>query len=174
MHASRLFGERSLTTVAGIFDNAVAARRAAESLQRVRRAPRVNVIEPGDPDLGRKLEPESTGIWYTAIRAHFWLGLAFVLVGALAGIGLVVAGWGAAVSSPQLTVLACSVIGGFAGLIFGGLVTLRPDRGALIAKVRAASESGRWAVVAHPVNPLQEQLAREQLGTEGGFVVSSL
>lgn len=169
-----LFGERSLTTVAGLYENAGAAYRAADALRAVRRPPRIDLIPPGDPDLGRKLEPESRGIWRTALRAHFWLGLAFVLVGALAGIGLVASGWGAAAASPLFTVFFCAVLGGFVGLLFGGLLTLRPDRGALIAKVREASDAGRWAVVAHPVNPMQEQVAREQLGSQDGIVVSSL
>jgi hypothetical protein len=175
MQAHSLFGESSVTVVAAVFTDAPSAFRAADLL-RAREAASdlmVDVVHPGDGDLIEKLEPDSRGIFLTALRAHAWLGIAFLLVGTLAGIALLAAGWPAAVASPMLTLLFTSVIGGFAGLMLGGLLTLRPDRGAVIRRVREASRRGRWAVVAHPVDLQQAQLARRQLSTAGGWVVSS-
>lgn len=170
-----LFGERSLTVVAAVFTDAGSAFRAADLLRAREEAHdlAVDVVHPGDVDLVDKLEPESQGIFRTALRAHGWMGLAFLLVGTLGGIGLIASGWAAAVASPWMTLLFTSTIGGFAGLLLGGLLTLRPDRGAVIHRVREACRCGRWAVVAHPLDVEQARLARRQLSTAGGWVVSS-
>lgn len=119
--AMNLFGERSLTLVAALFDNGTAAARAAGSLQRQQRGERcpVLVVEPNDPRLGRKLEPESTGIWHTLLRSHGRLGLVGTVAGAIAGAVLVAAGWDAAASSPAMTIVIAAVYGLFCGAAAG-------------------------------------------------------
>lgn len=174
MKAFTLFGERSLTTIAGIFESDRAARRAANALHDASSRVDVRLIAPRDPDLSRKMEPDSGGIWRTALRSHLGLGVIFLLVGALAGLALIGTGWDGAELSPWFTVFFTSVIGGLGGLVLGGLVTLRPDRGMLIRRVREASQAGRWTVVAHPVGDREERVAREHLDRAGGVVFSSL
>lgn len=174
--AMNLFGERSLTLVAALFDNGTAAARAAGSLQRQQRGERcpVLVVEPNDPRLGRKLEPESTGIWHTLLRSHARLAVLGVVAGAVVGAVLVAGGWDAAGASPGLTIAVAAAYGLFAGLLLAGLLTLRPDRSRVIHSVRAATEHGRWAVVAHPRSAEEAAAARAALAREGGDIVQSL
>lgn len=174
--ALNLFGERSLTLVAALFDSGAAAARAAGLLQRRQEGERcaVMVVEPNDPRLGRKMEPESTGIWHTLLRTHGKLGAIGLVLGALVGAALVAADWPAAAESPYMTVAMAAVYGVFAGMLLAGLLTLRPDRGRVIARVREATSHGRWAVVAHPRSPEQAEVAREALTGEGGEVLQSL
>lgn len=100
--------------------------------------------------MAAKLEPESAGIWRTLLRSHAILGAAGLAAGGLVALAMVRAGWPPAGSSPGMTLLFLSMMGSFFGLIVGGLLTLRPDRGWLIAQVREASALHRWTVVAHP------------------------
>lgn len=174
--AMNLFGERSLTLVAALFDNGTAAARAAGSLQRQQRGERcpILVVEPHDPRLGRKLEPESSGIWHTLLRTHGKLAVLGAAVGAVVGAALLAAGWDAAEASPNMTVAIAAVYGAFAGMLVAGLLTLRPDRSRVISSVRNATEHGRWAVVAHPRSAEEADAAREALAREGGDVIRSL
>lgn len=175
-NAMNLFGERSLTLVAALFDNGVAAARAAGNLQRHQQGERcaVMVVEPHDPRLGRKLEPESTGIWHTMLRTHGKLAVLGALVGALIGAVLLMSDWAAADAAPVMTMAMSTIYGAFAGGLLAGLLTLRPDRSRVIADVRDATDHGRWAVVAHPRSPEQADAARRWLASEGGDVLQSL
>lgn len=174
--ALNLFGERSLTLVAALFDSGAAAARAAGLLQRRQEGERcaVMVVEPNDPRLARKMEPESNGIWHTLLRTHGKLGAIGLMVGALAGTVLVAADWPAAAESPFMTIAMAAVYGVFVGMLVAGLLTLRPDRGRVIARVREATGHGRWAVVAHPRSPEQAAVARDELAGAGGDVLRSL
>mgnify|MGYP006174973895 CR=1 FL=1 len=88
MNKLSLFGERSLTLVAATFPTRAAAVDAATTLQAELPQAGVDLIHPHDVNLARKLEPESQGIWRTAIRSHLVLGLAGLVLGA----GLLLAG----------------------------------------------------------------------------------
>lgn len=174
--AMNLFGERSLTLVAALFDNGTAAARAAGSLQRQQRGERcpVLVVEPNDPRLGRKLQPEPTGLWHTLLRTHGRLAVVGAVGGAILGAVLVSAGWDAAASQPGMTILIAGLYGLFAGLLAAGLLNLRPDRGRVIHSVRDATAHGRWAVVAHPRSTEEANAARQALAREGGDVIGSM
>jgi hypothetical protein len=50
-----------------------------------------------------------------------------------------------------------------AGLLLGGLFSLRPDHDLLITRVEEAARSGRWAVVVHARDHGEERKAREVL-----------
>ena len=74
---SLLAGEVSNSKVAAVFANEAAAREVAAHVQSALQlsAAQVQVITPADRRPGRKLEPESEGIFRTIIRAHVRLGL---------------------------------------------------------------------------------------------------
>jgi len=86
-----IFGERSLTKMAGLFASKSEAETAAQQLREAAALddPQVYVVGPPDgaaadsPALSRKLEPEQAGIWRTLIRAHVVAGSAGVVAGIL-------------------------------------------------------------------------------------------
>lgn len=176
MPHSILFGERSLTTVAALFGQAQDARDAAEHVVKDAQLPekRVKVLGPGDPAAERKLEPEEPGIVHTLIKSHIALGVLGLIAGLLAGGALILAGVGWAVASPFFTVGVLAVFGALGGLMLGGLVSMRPDRALVDTKVETAVQEGRWAVVVHPVNHVEEERALDVLEHTKGEVLHTL
>lgn len=169
-----LFGERSLTLVAATFSNRAKAIDAATELRAELPQVEVDLVRPRDADFARKMEPESKGIWRTAVRSHLILGPAGLVLGAATATALVAFGWPAATSSPMLTMGFLATLGLFAGLMLAGLFTLRPDRGRVTLSIRRRSRAGQWAVVAHPTSPAQSEHAVARLREAGGTVVRSL
>ena len=174
MSKTSLFGERSLTLVAATFSDPVSAADAATELRADMPQVEVDLVRPRDADFARKMEPETTGIWRTAVRSHRVLGPAGLLVGAAAAATLVSLDWPAAASSPMLTALFLSTLGLFAGLMLAGLLTLRPDRSRVTLSIRRRNRAGQWAVVAHPRSPAQSDWVVDRLRKAGGTVIRSL
>ncbi|HEU4773877.1 MAG TPA: hypothetical protein VFS82_05070 [Lysobacter sp.] len=171
-----VFGERSFSKVAAVFDSRADAEEAAA---RVRRElgltdTQVQVVAPGDPRPGRKIEPDSRGIWRTAVKAHITFGL----LGAVAGAVVFLVLWGMEIQAVRESpwaaggalVFFCTVFGLFAG----GFVTLRPDQDVLINTVFEAIGSGRFAVVAQPDDHRQRDRISELLEAASGKVVRTL
>lgn len=173
--ALHLFGERSLTLVAATFPDRSSAVRAAQVLRDLSsRKLGIFLIRPRDPQLGRKLEPESRGIWHTLLRTHGWMGLLGAALGLMAAVLVLGSGWPAAVASPQATLGLGAVYGAAAGMLVAGLLTLRPDRARVITQVREASEHGQWSVVSHPTSAHDAEVAHDTLALGGGHVMRSL
>jgi hypothetical protein len=171
-----LTGEVSNSKVAAVLDSEAAARQAADTIRRTLhlRDSQVRVVAPHDSRPGRQLEPESKGIFWTMLRAHLWLGI----LGALIGVGLF---WlmfvlrvpfvvNSAAYAAGALIFFCTV----AGLMFGGLVTLRPDHDLYILKVKDALEHGRYAVVVHATSHAQRTEAAELLRRASGEVITTL
>lgn len=170
-----LLGERSQTLIAAAFSD---RRRAESAVVALKEDPKlygeVSIIQEGDPQIARKLEPESRGIWRTAIRAHVILGLAGLAFGLLVAVALVWSGWPAAVESPGYTALFAGVMGIFVGGMLGGLVTLRPDHGAIIRAVRDQLKKGYCAVIVRPISERSAKEAYAILEGAGGLPVRSI
>ena len=168
--------ELSNSKVAAIFADPAAAREAAGRLRQTLQLEeaQVQLIAPGDPRPGRKLEPESQGIFRTMMRAHLRLGL----LGAVAGAVVFAVLWAKGI--PYIVnsaVMAAAVMVGFgavAGLFLGGLLTLRPDHDPYITRVYAALEKGRTAVVVHSFSREQNAQALEFLKQFSDEVVATL
>ncbi|HUH89909.1 MAG TPA: hypothetical protein VLZ76_04520 [Lysobacter sp.] len=171
-----VFGERSFSKVAAVFDSRAVADEAAA---RVRGElgltdAQVQVVAPGDPRPGRRIEPDSRGIWRTAVKAHITFGL----LGAVAGVVVFLLLWGMEIRAVRESPWAaggallffCTVF----GLFTGGFVTLRPDQDVLINTVFDAIERGRFAVVAQPDNHQQRDRISELLEAASGKVVRTL
>lgn len=175
MPHSILFGERSLTTVAALFGQGREARDAADHVVHDARLPttQVWVVGPSDPAIEQKLEPEEPGIVHTVIKSHITLGIVGLIVGLLTA-WVLITHVAFAASSPYYTLIVFGGLGALLGLMTGGLVSLRFDRGLLDTKVEQAVHDGQWAVVVHPVNRGQEQRARDVLEHSGGKVFKSL
>jgi len=161
------FGERSVTKVAGLFASHADADLAASDLvgDLSLSAAQVNVFGPPDGEasrdavLGRAMEPEQRGIWLTVLRAHLVMGALGFLAGALLYAVLMAIDNPALRSTPGMGFVALAGFGGTFGLILGGALSLRPDHARLIARVRRGLRGGNWAVVAHPVDPVQTHAA---------------
>ena len=102
------------------------------------------------------------------------MGIAGLIAGLLFAGVLILAGVGFAVSSPFYIFFVAGLFGLFAGGMFAGLVTARPDQDLVIAKVEEAVHEGHWAVVVHPLNHDQQKRAEDVLLHSGGDVVHSL
>jgi len=177
-----MFGEKSLTKVVALFDDKAGAEAM---IGRVLRLPgmepsQVRLLSQADlkthrADLfGRKMEPEQRGILATLFRAHLVGGFAGGALGVVLYAYLMSTGHPMMVSSPLLAFIA---IVGFSitfGLMLGGLATIRPDHVRVITKVRSALRTGRWALVVHPTDSHQTQLAQELLEGSGAQVLRTL
>lgn len=158
-----LFGERSLTKIAAIFESRVKAETIALRLRQAAgmSEAQVKLVGPQDTTgvvdapLSRKLEPESSGIWRTILRTHLVTGVIGMILGGLVYMSLQLAENESILSHPLLALMVMLFFGGIFGLLVGGLLSLRPDHYRVMAAVRKAIKRGRWAVISHPVNPDQ-------------------
>ncbi len=177
-----VFGERSLTKIAGLFRSRDGAESAAMQLSHIAGMDesQVKLVGPadgvgaGNVSFARKLEPEQSGIWHTLLRAHAFAGAIGAVLGALLFLVLVFAGNPAVLSTPGMSLVAMVFFGTLFGLLVGGALTLRPDHARVIAAVREAIRQGYWAVVIHPVNQYQIDLALNELNLRCDRVVRTL
>lgn len=168
--------EVSNSKVAAIFASEQEARDHAMRLRQVLGLTdaQVKVVTPADPTPGRKLEPESHGIFRTLLLAHAKLGV----MGVLAGAALFGILWSMEiafiVNSPLAALGALLFFGAVAGLMVGGLVTLRPDHDPYLMKVLGALREGRSAVMVHAFSSEQRTQASDWLRQVGGETISTL
>lgn len=155
-----LFGEQSLTKIAAIFDS---RGRAETTALRLRQAAgmsesQIKLVGPQDTagvvdaPLSRKLEPESSGIWHTILRAHLVTGLIGMALGGVLYLILWMMENMSVASHPLLMLFVMLFFGTIFGSLLGGLLSLRPDHYRVMAAVRKAIKRGGWAVISHPVN----------------------
>jgi len=173
---SPITGELSNRKVAAVFPREAAARKAAEGVSAALslEMAQVQVITPAEPHPGRKLEPESRGIWRTIVVAHIRLGIIGLIVGLIAFLALRAAGIPFIVNSPVAAALSLIFFGGVAGLMLGGLVSLRPDHDRFVEHTRDAMAEGNTTVVVHAFSVEQREQAAEFLRAQGGEVTSTL
>jgi uncharacterized membrane protein YbhN (UPF0104 family) len=167
-----LTGEVSNSKLAAVFDSEGVARAAADALiADSDLAPaQVKIVTPDEPHPGIKLEPEGGGIWRTIVVAHMKLGIAGVIVGALAFAAMSWVGVPFVVQSPWTAGLVMAAFGGVGGLLMGGLVSLRPDHDPYILATREAMAQRRTTVLVHALSQPQLQRADEILKRHGADV----
>lgn len=173
---SAVTGEVSNSKVAAVFPREAAARAAAQAVAAALDldAAQVQVITPSEPHPGRKLEPESRGIWRTIVVAHVRLGIVGAVVGVVAFAVLYAIGLPFITASPVAAALILLGFGAVAGLMLGGLVSLRPDHDRYVEATRDAMEAGNTTVVVHAFSVEQRHQAAEFLRGQGGEVTSTL
>ncbi len=66
-------------------------------------------------------------------------------------------------ANPTIAVITLAAFGLVFGLMFGGLVSLRPDHVPLINQARECSSAGKWFVVVHAKNSNQRDLSKRVL-----------
>lgn len=171
-----LLPEASSGKVAAVFASEATARRVAAGLRAELRLSdaQVQVVTPADRHPGRKLEPENHGIFRTMLRQHARAGL----IGLAAGLAVFAALWFTGVpmvvQSPGMAAFAVLFLGAMAGLMAGGLVTLRPDHDPYVLLVQDALGAGRCAVVVHALSSEQKMAAETRLRDASDDVVATL
>ena len=159
---TKWLSEEQMSSMVGTdFDSAEEARFAANAvrIERGLETSGLRIIRPADPQIDRKLEPESHGIAGTLVRAHLVLGVAGLLVGLVLSLLLVANGVQPFAASPVASISIVTAFAVVAGLLAGGLFSLRPDHDAIIHRAKSAARSGRWFVVVHTRRPEQQQRA---------------
>lgn len=148
---TQLNGENLDHKLAVIFDNESSARNIAEILRNALRLNRnqIHVIGPNDRHPGSGLEPEDRGIWRTMVRAHIWLGIAGAIGGLLLFAILFFIGIEFVVANALTTAVIAIAFGGVFGLMFGGLITLRPDHMPYISMAQSALRKGKYVLAVH-------------------------
>ena len=176
MAESLVTGEVSSSKVAAVFASEASAREVAGRVRKTLQLTdaQVQVITPADRRPGHKLEPETQGIFHTIVRAHVHLGMWGAVAGAAAFGVLWAMGLPLIVNSAMLAGAVMIAFGAVAGLMLGGLVSLRPDHDLYINKVFDALGEGRSAVVVHAFSKEQSAQAEALLKDASGEVVSTL
>lgn len=173
---SAITEEVSNSKVAAIFTSEAVAREQAARLRGALELAeaQVVVVTPRSSMPGRKLEPESHGIFRTMVWAHAKFGV----LGALAGVVVFGILWSRGipyiVNSPWLAGFALLFFGAVAGLMLGGLVSLRPDHDPYLMKVMGALGEGKSAVVVHAFSAEQRNQAQDWLQQAGGETIATL
>ncbi|MFP7721724.1 hypothetical protein [Lysobacter sp. A3-1-A15] len=173
---SSITGELSNSKVAAVFASESLARQAADAVTSALSlgSAQVQVVTPDEPHPGRKLEPESRGIWRTIVVAHVKLGIAGAVVGLLGFAVLHAKGVPFIVNSPIAAALVMLFFGTLGGLLLGGLVSLRPDHDRYVEATRDAMAAGDTTVVVHAFSMEQRQQAADLLRARGGEVTTTL
>ena len=173
---SVITGELSNSKVAAVFPQEFTARQAARGVASALslEMAQVQVITPDESHPGRKLEPESAGIWRTIVVAHVKLGIVGAVAGLLVFAALYAVGPAFIVNSPVAAALVLLFFGAVGGLFLGGLVSLRPDHDRYVEATRDAMAEGNTTVVVHAFSAEQRRQAAQFLRAQGGEVTSTL
>lgn len=147
--AVNVIDEQHPAKVAAIFKTESDARSARQALidQGNFASKLINIIKPEDPNLSKKIEPESHGIAKTILKSHGILGIVGLFAGFILASILVAAGPTFTQDSPLPTYLALSFFGLLIGLMVAGAITLRPDHDPLINETIEASHHQQWTVI---------------------------
>lgn len=172
---SALFGERYPSKVGAAFSNNEQAHRAMDRLTTEGiDASHIRVVEPNDPSVDRKLEPEPRGIAKTIVRSHLTLGAAGLLVGFVAAFALEQTRIDIFMWNSLYTYGTFGFVGAMLGMLLAGFLSLRPDQDPLIAWVKEGIRRGRWYLLVHARDANEKERARHVLQAMSSDVVSTL
>ncbi len=174
--SARVTGESLDHKIGAIFDDESQAKSALESLRELEglKQDQVFLVRPGDRHPGWELEPEDKGIWRTMLRSHLKLGL----LGAALGLALYLVLMGLGVSfvafNPVFSGAALIGVCTLFGLMWGGLVTLRPDHAPYIVAAQKALREGKFVVAVHAASQDQLRKTKTELAKLNAKTFSSL
>jgi hypothetical protein len=147
--------------VSGSFDTKVEAEIA---LHQLRIQPELgdvvlDLIGPQGSNPDKRLQPETMRVRKTLVREHVIWGSVGLVLGLAAGLLLIATGFPLFTTSPIYTA-SLSAIGGLVfGLLFGGMLALRPDQGFWAAEVQDELQKNRWTVLVHTQHGNQAEKA---------------
>lgn len=170
--AVNVIDEQHPAKVAAVFNSEAKAQDARQDLISKGKfaSQLINIVEPEDPNLSNKIEPESSGIAKTFMKSHGILAVVGLLAGFILASILVAAGPTFTQDSPLSTYLALSFVGLLLGLMVAGLITLRPDHDPLISETIEASHHQQWTVVVQTGSRDATNLAKQILGNKANSV----
>lgn len=176
MSQAEIISETFPHKVSAVFHDARRARDAANALATKGglSAEQVDVVDPHDPHLARKVEKESGAIFSTILRAHAVLAVVGAVAGLILAAVLLGAGLDWAQTRPGWVYGILAVVGGAIGMLVAGLVSIRPDHEPVITDTEEASEHGEWTVVAHARDEDEKRRAGELLEHYSNEVAESL
>ncbi|HKM36209.1 MAG TPA: hypothetical protein VJY83_01050 [Thiopseudomonas sp.] len=153
-----LMGEDFPHKVSMQYNSQESAEQAVQRLVDNAGLPRhqLRIVHPHDPDMARKIQPETKGIEKTLAKSHTVLGIGGLVLGLVVAAILVAMGPEMTRASPMFTFIALGFLFTFLGLILAGAISLRPDHDPLIEKTRTATDTGHWTVIAHCTDPEQQ------------------
>lgn len=160
-----LLGENFPHKVSAQYNSQELADQAVQLLVDHAQLPRqqILVVQPHDPNMERKIQPEVKGIARTLAKSHAVLGLAGLGLGLLVAAVLTTVGPVVTTASPLLTFIALGFLFTILGLILAGAISLRPDQDLLLEKTRTATDTGHWTVIAHCTSPEQQTRVTETI-----------
>lgn len=160
-----LQGEDFPHKVSAEYDTQQAAERAVQLLVDNAGLPRhqIRIVNPCDPDMARKIQPEVKGIARTLAKSHIVLGIGGLVFGLVLAAILAAIGPEMTRASPMMTFIASGFLFTFLGLILAGAISLRPDQDPLMEKTRTATETGQWTVIAHCTDLEQQTRVKDTI-----------
>jgi hypothetical protein len=111
---------------------------------------------------------ESQATKTALIRWHVVLGVGGLLVGVLAWLFAWYSGAQVFLTMPVLMLFVCAAFGAIAGLLLGGLLSIRPTKGWLAVAARDDARAGRYPVIVHATDRKQAAKARKILAEADG------
>lgn len=177
-----LFGQWSLSKVAGVFSQQAQAETAMEALRNEAGLSKtqVRLLCPQDANdshrelFGRTAQTAPAAARRILVHTHLAGGLAGALTGLALFLWLDRASNPLVTNSPSVAFVAIVGFGMTFGLMAAGLVALRPDHIVLISQVRTALKANRWVVIADPVNGEETAKVKRVLEASPGEVRSSV
>jgi len=169
-------GERYPSRVAAAFDDASTAQRAAKELRQETglSEEQVRIVDPYDPSVASKIEPENRGIGRTVVRTHLLFGGLGLFAGLAIAATMLGGGPASSLSQPVMVIVTLAVFGAVAGLLVGGLISVRPDHARLYVLAREAARGGDWLVIALASDRAQRDRARNILARRTSELAQSL
>lgn len=160
-----VMGEDFSHKVSAEFNSQESADSAVQLLVEKAQIPRqqIDIVNPNDPLIARKLEPEVSGISRTLAKSHLVFGGAGFALGIVLSIILTTMGPTLTQASPLFTFIAVIFLSTALALLLAGLISLRPDHDPLIAKTRTAAQTGHWTVIVHCASQEQQDVANETI-----------
>jgi hypothetical protein len=158
-------GEISNHKMVAVFESEAQAHQAEAALTQATAfaAEQLDVVDPTTRKRGRRLLPESRGIWRTWLRAHAVFGAAGGMIGMIAFLALFLADVGVVSNNPLLAGLVFLHVPTMLGLLVGGLFTLRPDQSPYLYTARDALRAGQSVLLVHARTGDELRAARQIL-----------
>jgi hypothetical protein len=169
-------GEQFEHKVAGIFGQADMARQAEQQLRQAAGIDERHIhwLDADTAHPGRRLEPDSQGIWRTLVRSHVWLGLIGAGLGLVAFAVLWLIGVGFVVGNPAWSAGLLVAFSALGGLLLGGVLTLRPDHTPYLLRTREAIEQGAPVLAVEAESRQQMHSIEAVLREHGARTVTTL